>query len=101
MGQSTIFINTREIAEPLNAYLLPFKIEYTEKKESKKDKKSISYLWDKLGRNGFLKDTGTEKHLKKYGPKLSKLMENYKLTDPGRLTNPKSAERKLHQLTLK
>lgn len=42
LGQSTIFINTREIAELLNTYLLSSKIEYTEKKESKKDKKSIS-----------------------------------------------------------
>lgn len=89
----TIFINSREIAELLNAYLLPSQIEYTERKKNPKQIKRASVTCEiSLGRNGFLKDAGIEKYLKKYGPKLSKLKANYKLTDPRRLANPESQE---------
>lgn len=35
-----------------------------------------------------MNEEGTEKHLKKYGPKLSILKENYKLTGPRNLASP-------------
>jgi hypothetical protein len=42
---------------------------------------------------GFLKKRWeTEKYLKKYGPKLAKLNESYKLTNPRSLSNPSYKE---------
>lgn len=83
-------MNTRETVEHL---FLPSKAGYTEgkknpKKQKKKWYKRASVSCDiTLEGIDFMNEEGTEKHLKKYGPKVCILKENYKLARPRNLAS--------------